>query len=49
MNGLKKASLMRLNMFATIDKEMIIGKLGWLEKRYYDMLNKNLMRILRIE
>ena len=31
-NGLKKESLIRLNKLATIDKELVIGKIGALNK-----------------
>jgi mRNA interferase MazF len=31
LNGLKKPSLIRLNKIATIDKELIIGRLGVLD------------------
>jgi len=48
-NGLKKISLIRLNKFATIDKDLIIGRLGSLEKNYIDLLNQNLKKILKIE
>jgi mRNA interferase MazF len=49
LNGLKKASLIRLNKFATIDKDLIIGRLGSLEKNYIDLLNQNLKRILKLD
>jgi mRNA interferase MazF len=49
LNGLKKTSLIRLNKFATIDKDLIIGRLGSLEKNYIDLLNQNLRRILKLE
>jgi mRNA interferase MazF len=49
LNGLKKTSLIRLNKFATIDKDLIIGRLGSLEKNYIDLLNQNLKRILKLE
>ena len=34
---------------ATIDKELIIGKLGVLEPPYIDLLNQNLIGILKLE
>ena len=49
LNGLKKISLIRLNKFATIDKNLIIGRLGSLDKNYIDLLNQNLKRILKIK
>lgn len=48
-NGLKKISLIRLNKIATIDKDLVIGRLGSLEAHYIEMLNKNLKRILKLE
>jgi len=48
-NGLKKTSLIRLNKFATIDKELIIGRLGSLENFYINTLNINLLKILQIK
>jgi len=47
-NGLKKTSLIRLNKFATVDKELIIGLLGQLDKKYLDQLNENLVKILKL-
>ena len=41
-NGLKKESLIRLNKLATIDKELIIGKIGSLDKGERDIVNKKL-------
>lgn len=49
LNGLKKTSLIRLNKFATIDKELVIGRIGSLEKQYIDSLNRNLVKIFKIE
>lgn len=49
INGLKKTSLIRLNKLATIDKNLIIGKLGTLEDNYIDLLNKNLIRMLKLK
>lgn len=48
LNGLKKTSLVRLNKFATIDKDLIIGRLGILDDNTIDLLNRNLMEILKI-
>ncbi len=48
VNGLKKISLIRLNKFATIDKDLIIGRLGTLEEIYINSLNKNLIKILKL-
>jgi len=48
LNGLKKESLIRLNKFATIDKDLIIGRLGSLEKEYIDLMNLNLKKLLKL-
>jgi mRNA interferase MazF len=48
LNGLKKTSLVRLNKLATIDKDLIIGKLGSLDSHYEDLMDRNLMRIFQI-
>ncbi|MCL5028772.1 MAG: type II toxin-antitoxin system PemK/MazF family toxin [Bacteroidetes bacterium] len=47
-NGLKKTSLIRLNKLATIDKDLIIGRLGVLEEPYVLLMNKNLLRMLKL-
>lgn len=47
-NGLKKESLIRLNKFATIDKELIIGRLGTLENNSIKLMNRNLIKILKL-
>lgn len=48
LNGLKKTSLVRLNKFATIDKDLIIGRLGILDDNTIDLSNRNLMEILKL-
>jgi len=49
INGLKKTSLIRLSKLATLDKELIIGRLGVLDTRYIDDINKALKRLLKLE
>jgi len=49
LNGLKKTSLLRLNKFATIDKDLVIGRLGSLDDQSIDSLNFNLRKILKID
>ncbi|MCK4922307.1 MAG: type II toxin-antitoxin system PemK/MazF family toxin [Bacteroidales bacterium] len=44
-NGLKKESLLRLNKIATIEKSIVLGKLGMVGKTIIPEINKNL-RIL---
>ena len=49
INGLKMKSLIRLSKFATIDKDLIIGRLGVLEDNYLSKVNKNLIEILKLK
>ena len=49
LNGLKKPSLIRLSKLAALDKELIIGRLGVLDFHYTDQVNKNLIRLLKLE
>lgn len=48
-NGLKKTSIIRLNKFATLDKDLILGKLGSLTSAEIHLLNKNLIVILQLD
>jgi mRNA interferase MazF len=48
-NGLKKKSLLRISKFSTIDKDLILGRIGTLEKNYIYTLNKNLIKILQLD
>lgn len=48
-NGLKRESLIRLNKFATIDKGIIPGKLGELQKDNICKINENLIKILQLQ
>lgn len=48
LNGLKKVSLIRLNKLATIDKDLVIGRLGSLDDLSIRMLNINLVRIFQL-
>jgi mRNA interferase MazF len=47
-NGLKKDSLIRLNKLATIDKELILGKIGKLDINEMDLVNLKLKKILQL-
>ena len=49
VNGLKKLSLLRISKFSTIDKDLILGRIGYLENNYLSKLNKNLIEILQLE
>jgi mRNA interferase MazF len=48
-NRLKKTSLIRLNKFATLDKNLVIGLLGELDYNYLEILNRNLIKILELD
>jgi mRNA interferase MazF len=47
-NGLKKESLIRLTKFATIDKDLVWGRIGTLEDKHIRQINKNLAEILQL-
>jgi mRNA interferase MazF len=47
-NGLKIKSLIRLNKLATINKDLVIGKLGQLEEADITRLNENLVGLFKI-
>ena len=48
-NGLKTISLVRLSKLATLDNELVIGKLGNLHKPNIQKLNKNLVKLLQLD
>ncbi len=48
LSGLKKISLIRLNKLATIDKELVIGRIGTLDDPSILQLNRNLVRIFQL-
>ncbi|WP_291102167.1 MULTISPECIES: type II toxin-antitoxin system PemK/MazF family toxin [unclassified Flavobacterium] len=47
-NGLKKSSLVRLSKITTIDKDLILGKLGELNTLDLQKINNNLIKILEL-
>lgn len=47
-NGLKKTSLLRLSKITTIDKDLILGKLGELDALDLQNINQNLIKILNL-
>ena len=47
-NGLKKTSLIRLSKITTIDKDLILGKLGELNAFDIEIINRNLLNILNL-
>ena len=48
INGLKKVSLLRLSKITTIDKDLVLGKLGEISKDDVDTVNKKLIEILKL-
>lgn len=49
LNGLKKTSLLRLSKITTIDKDLVLGKLGELNLKYINTVNENLIEILDLK
>lgn len=47
-NGLKKTSLLRLSKITTIDRDLILGKLGELKKNDIELTNRNLLKLLNL-
>jgi mRNA interferase MazF len=47
-NGLKKSSLIRLSKIATIDRDLVTGKLGQLEPSELSIVDENLRNILKL-
>ncbi len=48
-NGLKKASVVRLGKIATLDKDLIIGKLGSLSHDELDRVNDRLLALFELK
>jgi mRNA interferase MazF len=48
-NGLKKTSIIRLNKIATLDKDLVLGRLGQITVAEVQLLNKNLVSILQLD
>jgi mRNA interferase MazF len=48
-NGLKKESLLRLSKLGTIDKDLAIGKLGFVDNTTIKSLNRNLKEIFQLK
>lgn len=49
LNGLKKTSLLRLSKITTIDKSLVLGKLGELNSNCINSINNNLINILDLK
>ena len=48
-NGLKKESLLRLSKLATIDKDLVLGRLGSTDEKTITLINNNLKKIFNLE
>jgi mRNA interferase MazF len=48
-NGLKKSSLIRLKKLATIDRELVLGRLGRLNGEEMSKVNENLLKLLKLD
>lgn len=49
MNGLKKPSLIRISKIATIDKTLVIGKLGNIDSKQIEDVDKKLIQLFDIK
>ncbi len=49
INGLKKTSLLRLSKITTLDKDLILGKLGELNNDVINTINNNLLNLLQLK
>jgi len=48
-NGLKKQSLARVTKIATLDKELILGRLGSLDAKIILDINKSLIKAFKLD
>lgn len=48
-NGLKRSSIVKLGKLATLDKELVIGRLGNLTATEIKKLNEHLVQLLRLK
>ena len=48
-NGLKRDSVIRLSKLATLDKELVLGRLGTIEGKTIKQVNKSLIRIFKLD
>ena len=46
--GLKKESILKLNKLTTLNKRMIVGKIGFLKGKLIDEVNNNLKSLFKI-
>ena len=48
LNGLKQNSLIKIDKIATLQKKIILGEIGILEKEVISLVNKKLKRLLEL-
>lgn len=49
LNCLKKTSLLRLSKITTLDKDLILGKLGEISPVHINQINNNLLNLLQLK
>jgi mRNA interferase MazF len=47
-NGIKRTSIIRLSKLATLEKDLVLGKLGNLSQTEMATVNKNLIKIFKL-
>jgi len=48
LNRLKQVSVIRLSKLATLDRDIVLGKLGELSKEQLGSVNQNLIALLQL-
>ncbi len=48
LNGLKRVSVIRLGKLATLDRDIVLGKLGELSKEQLGSVNHNLIALFKL-
>ncbi|PKP46237.1 MAG: hypothetical protein CVT94_15360 [Bacteroidetes bacterium HGW-Bacteroidetes-11] len=48
-NGLKRDSILRLSKLATLDRDLALGRLGTVDAKTLKQVNKNLIKIFKLE
>jgi mRNA interferase MazF len=49
INGLKRTSVIRLTKIATINKDLVLGRLGSMTKAEMKVLNSHLIKLFKID